>query len=485
MATRNHNAAAAAAAAPQLLHNRGGVPALGKQKAAAAGRADAMNRRAPLGDIGNVRAAEGKLQPQEQVSRPATRSFAAQVVKANSIKQNAAIAPARPAPRKASAKPPPPPPQEQVSRPVTRSFGAQLVKANSIKNAAIAPARPAPRKASAKPPPPPPEHVIEISSDSDQSKTQSESSASSVRSRRKVINTLTSVLSARSKAACGITDKPRQLIEDIDKLDVNNELAVVDYIEDIYAFYKTAQHESRPCDYIDAQVEINSKMRAILADWIIEVHHKFELMPETLYLTMYIIDQYLSLQPVLRRELQLAGVSAMLIACKYEEIWAPEVNDFILISDSAYSREQILSMEKGILNRIEWNLTVPTSYMFLVRFIKAASSGIKIDKEMENMVFFFAELSLMQYGLVTHLPSMVAASAVYAARLTLKRAPLWTDTLKHHTGFTESEIMECTKMLVSAHLTAPESKLKVVYKKYSSEQFGGVALRPPAVEICK
>jgi cyclin B len=85
------------------------------------------------------------------------------------------------------------------------------------------------------------------------------------------------------------------------------------------------QNECRPCDYIDSQVEINSKMRGILADWIIEVHQKFELMPESLYLTMYIIDRYLSMQPVLRRELQLVGVSALLIACKYEEIWAPEV----------------------------------------------------------------------------------------------------------------------------------------------------------------
>ncbi|KAJ1285853.1 hypothetical protein BS78_03G309900 [Paspalum vaginatum] len=446
MATRNHNAAAAA---PQLHHHNrgGGVPALGKQKAVAA-QADTMNRRAPLGDIGNfvsARATEGKPQPQEQVNRPITRSFGAQLVK--NAQANAA----------------------------------------AIKNAVIVPARPAPRlerrKAPAKPPAP--EHVIEISSDSDESKTQSESSASPVRPRKKVINTLTSVLSARSKAACGINEKPRLLIEDIDKLDVNNELAVVDYIEDIYTYYKTAEHERRPCDYIEAQVEINSKMRAILADWIIEVHHKFELMPETLYLTMHIIDQYLSLQPVLRRELQLVGVSAMLIACKYEEIWAPEVNDFILISDSAYTREQILTMEKGILNKLEWNLTVPTVYMFLVRFLKAASPGIKIENEMENLVFFFAELSLMQYGLVTHLPSVVAASAVYAARLTLKRAPLWTDTLTHHTGFRESELIECTKMLVSAHLTAPESKLRVVYKKYSSEQFGGVALRPPAVEICK
>ncbi|TVU34727.1 hypothetical protein EJB05_16575 [Eragrostis curvula] len=446
MATRDH--AAAVAAAPQLQQNRGGAAALGKQKAVVAGRADAKSRRNPLGDIGNyvsVRATEGKPQPQEQVNRPITRSFGAQLVK-NAIKQNAAIAPAaaaRPAPR-------------------------------------------VPKKAPAKPPPPP-EHVIEISSDSDESRLQSESSASSVRkvSRKKVINTLTSVLSARSKVAGGITDKPPQLIEDIDKLDGDNELAVVDYIEDIYKFYKIAEREGRPLDYIDAQVEINSKMRAILADWIIEVHHKFELMPETLYLTMYIIDQFLSLQPVLRRELQLVGVSAMLIACKYEEIWAPEVNDFILISDSAYTREQILSMEKGILNRLEWNLTVPTPYVFLVRFLKAASSDIKNDKEMEHMVFFFAELSLMQYGMVTRLPSMVAASAVYAARLTLKRTPLWTDTLKHHTGFTESQLMENVKMLVTSHSTAPENKLRIVYKKYSSDQFGGVALRPPAVEICK
>uniref|UniRef100_A0A453FRA4 Cyclin N-terminal domain-containing protein n=1 Tax=Aegilops tauschii subsp. strangulata TaxID=200361 RepID=A0A453FRA4_AEGTS len=193
---------------------------------------------------------------------------------------------------------------------------------------------------------------------------------------------------------------------------------------------------------MDSQEEINAKMRGILIDWILEVHQKFDLMPESLYLTVYIIDMYLSLQSVLRRELQLVGVSALLIACKYEEIWAPEVNDFILISDSAYTREQILKMEKAILNRLEWNLTVPTPYVFLVRFAKAASSSDhKNDKEMENTVFFFAELALLQYGLVQSKPSMVAAAAVYAARLTLKKTPLWTDTLKHHTGFTEAQLM--------------------------------------------
>ena len=225
-----------------------------------------------------------------------------------------------------------------------------------------------------------------------------------------------------------------------------------------------------PHDYMDSQVEINAKMRAILADWLIEVHNKFELMPESLYLTFHIIDRYLSVKRVPRRELQLIGVSAMLIACKYEEIWAPEVNDFICISDRAYSREQVLAMEKEILNVLEWSLTVPTPYVFLVRFLKAAMCDKEVKEhqqhkflmfqicdmkhfyhthpsskffgiQMEHMVFFFAELGLMQYSLVRHRPSMVAASAVYAARCTLKKSPIWTETLKHHTGFSDTQLL--------------------------------------------
>jgi cyclin B len=81
---------------------------------------------------------------------------------------------------------------------------------------------------------------------------------------------------------------------------------------------------------MSSQADINERMRAILIDWIIEVHQRLTLMPETLYLTVYIIDQYLSLESVPRKELQLVGLSAMLIACKYEEIWAPLVGFFML-----------------------------------------------------------------------------------------------------------------------------------------------------------
>jgi G2/mitotic-specific cyclin-B, other len=77
--------------------------------------------------------------------------------------------------------------------------------------------------------------------------------------------------------------------------------------------------------FMDSQQDVNEKMRAILIDWLVEVHLKFKLVPETLYLTVNLIDRYLERVEVMRDKLQLVGVTAMLIASKYEEIYAPEV----------------------------------------------------------------------------------------------------------------------------------------------------------------
>lgn len=84
---------------------------------------------------------------------------------------------------------------------------------------------------------------------------------------------------------------------------------------------------------MDLQGDVNEKMRAILIDWLVEVHLKFKLVPETLYLTVNLIDRYLEKVEVMRDKLQLVGVTAMLIASKYEEIYAPEVQDFVYITD--------------------------------------------------------------------------------------------------------------------------------------------------------
>ncbi|KAJ4965236.1 hypothetical protein NE237_017085 [Protea cynaroides] len=430
------------------------VAEVGKQKNAAA---EGKNRRA-LEDVSNVavtnRGMEGK--PLQQISRPVTRSFCAQLLaNAQAGTQN----------------------NEKPTTVVVD--GVVIVDAEVVRQKGAGAAKAPRKKVTVKTVP---DSIIEISPD-----TEEEAKPKKLANRRKSregtsgkkVKTLTAILSARSKAACGLTDKPKEPIVDIDREDVDDQLAIVEYVEDIYKFYKLTEHEYRIHDYMANQPDINERMREILGDWLIEVHHKFELMPETLYLTLYIVDQFLSVKTVVRRELQLVGIAAMLIASKYEEVWAPEVSDFIAISDRAYSREQVLAMEKTILGRLEWSLTVPTPYVFLLRFIKAAGP----DQEMENMVFFLAELGLMRYATIMFCPSMVAASAVYAARCTLSKTPLWSETLKLHTGYAEAQLMDCAKLLVSFHSSVAESKLKGLYKKYSSPNRGAVALLPPAKNL--
>jgi hypothetical protein len=302
--------------------------------------------------------------------------------------------------------------------------------------------------------------------------------------------TLTALLTARSAAACGGIDAEMQEAEvpvsNIDQHDIGNQLAVVDYVEDIYTFYRNTEVQSCvPADYMTRQADINEKMRAILIDWLIEVHLKFKLMMETLYLTTNLIDRYLSVRSVSRKNLQLVGVTALLLAAKYEEIWAPEVHDFIFISDNAYTREQILNMEKSMLNTLQFNLTVPTPYVFVARCLKAAAADKEekaVATELEMVSWYLVELCLTEYSMVKFCPSHLAAAAVYTAQNTLARKPCWGPALQQHSGYSEAQLMECATMMIAFQSKAGTGSLTVVHKKYSNTRFLSVAkLTPPTL----
>ncbi|XP_057966327.1 G2/mitotic-specific cyclin-1-like [Malania oleifera] len=126
---------------------------------------------------------------------------------------------------------------------------------------------------------------------------------------------------------------------------MGNPLAVVEYVEEIYAYYR--ENENSGCislNYMAHQFDINYQMRAILIDWLIEVHCKFKLMEETLFLTINLIDRFLECRAVVRKKLQLVGVIAILLACKYEEVSVLVVEDMVLITDEAYTKKEFLDM---------------------------------------------------------------------------------------------------------------------------------------------
>ncbi|XP_058009088.1 G2/mitotic-specific cyclin-1 isoform X6 [Hevea brasiliensis] len=227
-------------------------------------------------------------------------------------------------------------------------------------------------------------------------------------------------------------------ILDIDGCDAKNPLAVVDYVEDMYASYR--KKESFSCvspNYMEQQFDINEKMRAILIDWLIEVHDKFELMKETLFLTVNLIDRFLSQQTVVRKKLQLVGLVAMLLACKYEEVSVPVVGDLILISDKAYNRKEVLEMESLMLNRLQFNMSFPTPYVFMQRFLKAA----QCDKKIELLSFFLIELSIVEYEMLKFPPSLLAAAAIYTAQCTIYGFKQWSRTCECHSSYSEDQLL--------------------------------------------
>jgi len=129
-----------------------------------------------------------------------------------------------------------------------------------------------------------------------------------------------------------------------DQLDMRDPQSVAEFAHECFqsmreleSFYAT-DHE-----YIKkVQTEIKDTSRGFLVEWIIDVHRKFRLMPETLYVTISIIDRYLSKVNAKKSQLHLIGVTALLISTKYEEIYPPELKDLLSISENKFSKEAVL-----------------------------------------------------------------------------------------------------------------------------------------------
>lgn len=146
-------------------------------------------------------------------------------------------------------------------------------------------------------------------------------------------------------------------INQADKPDTKNIYAVSEYLEDIHQHMQnTERSTTATATYMKKQTDINESMRAILIDWLIDVHAKFKLLPETLYLTVNMVDRYLSKRPVTRSKLQLVGVSSLMIAAKYEEIYPPTLKDYVYITDNAYVKDEVLNMEAQILTALDFDI---------------------------------------------------------------------------------------------------------------------------------
>ena len=238
--------------------------------------------------------------------------------------------------------------------------------------------------------------------------------------------------------------------------------------------YLERQTEIKPkMGYMSTQNEINEQMRAILIDWIIEVHFQFNLRQETLYMTISIIDTYLSFHFISRKELQLLGIACLLISCKSQEIYYPPQSKFIEVTDGAYTKEDMLKMENDILKKLNFNIVYPTPN----DFYNILSKLYNLDKKQYYLGKYFIECVLIDYKMIKYSSSVIAAACVY---LVMKYFGI-NGYQKLYSNFIinennpESIIKDSAKDIYDLVGNLSKSKLKTVKNKYGLTQFENVS----------
>ncbi|XP_077419609.1 G2/mitotic-specific cyclin-B2 isoform X2 [Vanacampus margaritifer] len=233
-------------------------------------------------------------------------------------------------------------------------------------------------------------------------------------------------------------------VDDVDEQDADMPHLCSEYVKDIYKYLHHLEVEQAVCANYMQGYEITHRMRALLIDWMVQVHSRFQLLQETLYLAVAVLDRFLQIHPVSRKKLQLVGVTAMLVASKYEEMYPP------------------------LLGR-------PLPLHFLRRASKVANA----DVERHTLAKYLMELTLIDYEMVHYRPSEIAAAALCLSQLLLKGLP-WSTTQEHYSTYTEAHLKPIMQHVAKnvVLVNGGKTKFLAVRNKYSSSKLLKISLIP-------
>lgn len=207
-------------------------------------------------------------------------------------------------------------------------------------------------------------------------------------------------------------------VVDLDAEDAEDPLMVAEYVVEIFDYLRVLEVSTMPNPkYMEHQDNLEWHLRGVLVDWLIEVHTRFHLLPETLFLAVNIIDRFLSTRIVELDRLQLVGVTAMFIASKYEEVLSPHVQNFKHVADDGFSEEEILKAERFVLSALNYDLSYPNPMNFLRRISKADN----YDIQTRTLGKYLMEITVVDHKFLVFHPSHIAAASMYTARLMLLR----------------------------------------------------------------
>lgn len=242
---------------------------------------------------------------------------------------------------------------------------------------------------------------------------------------------------------------------------------VAELSNDIFDYLNTLEEKYRPNgNYIHYQPHLKWSYRRILLDWIIEVHNRFQLLPETLFLTVNIIDRFLSKKTIVLDKFQLIGASALFIASKYEEINCPTLKEIVYMLNGSFEREDIIEAERYIIDTLEFEIGWPGPMSFLRRISKADD----YEYDIRTLAKYLLESTLMDSRLVSAQPSWLAAGAYFLSRVILG-FNTWTQKHIFYSGYTQQQLIPLASIILDNCKDAPAHH-NAIYEKYSHRRFG-------------
>ncbi|KAJ2779941.1 G2/mitotic-specific cyclin [Coemansia javaensis] len=253
--------------------------------------------------------------------------------------------------------------------------------------------------------------------------------------------------------------------DDIDADDADDPQMVSEYIADIIDYMRELEPKIMPDElYMNKQTELTWDMRRVLMDWLVQIHYQLRMVPETLFLAVNLIDRFLSKRQVPMSKLQLVGLTGLLIACKYEEMTTPHIQDFAYLAGDCYSIEEIMNAEVFVLRVLDFDMSYPSPLTFLRRLSKVDNYNLQT----RSMAKYLMEICLVDHRFMGYPPSHVAAASMCLARRILESGP-WDANFRHYSGYTEAELEPCIALMIDHMARTPGDEF--VFKKYLHRRF--------------
>jgi hypothetical protein len=197
---------------------------------------------------------------------------------------------------------------------------------------------------------------------------------------------------------------------------------------------------------ISIQTDVSRNMTYVLFEWLYSVNESFKFCPETFFLCIYNVCRFLMVHNIDRKNLQLIGISSMMIAAKYEEVSQPEIDEYVNICANTYTTKQIVDMECLMLSTLNWNITIATHHSFLKTFMGL----VNVSARERHICCVISELIALYVDCLEFSPSILAATIMILVCKIVGENIGWIENSKTIVGYTADETQDCLKIVTTA-----------------------------------